>query len=117
MRPSLDGLDGVGGRCERRPQLVQPLPGLRARGDDGRTGHELTCLLDDELERLLVHRVCLRHRDHSALDTEQPEDGEVLVRLRPCALARVDHQQEEVDAGRAGHHRAHEALVAGDVDE
>ena len=29
----------------------------------------------------------------------------------------VDHQQEEVDAGRAGHHRAHEALVAGYVDE
>ena len=41
----------------------------------------------------------------------------MLVRLRPRALARVDDEQEEVDAGRAGDHRAHEALVAGDVDE
>ena len=41
----------------------------------------------------------------------------MLVRLRPRALAGVDDEQEEVDAGRAGDHRAHEALVAGDVDE
>ena len=30
---------------------------------------------------------------------------------------RVDHEQEEVDPGRAGDHRADEALVAGHVDE
>ena len=41
----------------------------------------------------------------------------MLVRLRPRALARVDHEQEEVDPGRARDHRAHEALVAGHVDE
>ena len=41
----------------------------------------------------------------------------MLVRLRPRALVRVDHEQEEVDAGRAGDHRANEALVPGDVDD
>ena len=51
------------------------------------------------------------------LDPEQPEDREVLVRLRPRALAGVDDEQEEVDPGRAGDHRAHEALVPGNVDD
>ena len=41
----------------------------------------------------------------------------MLVRLRPRALGGVDHEQEEVDPGRAGHHRAHEALVPRHVDE
>ena len=41
----------------------------------------------------------------------------MLVRLRPRALGGVDHEQEEVDARGAGHHRAHEALVAGHVDD
>ena len=50
------------------------------------------------------------------VDAEQPKDLEVLVRLRARPLARVDDEQEQVDAGRARHHRAHEALVAGDVD-
>ena len=39
------------------------------------------------------------------------------MRLRPRALAGVDHEQEEVDPGRAGDHVADEALVAGDVDQ
>ncbi len=44
-------------------------------------------------------------------------------RIRRCSsvcgfgpLARVDGEQEEVDAGRAGHHRPDEALMARDVD-
>ena len=41
----------------------------------------------------------------------------MLVGLRPRALARVDDEEEEVDAGRARDHRAHEALVARHVDE
>jgi hypothetical protein len=44
-------------------------------------------------------------------------DREVLARLRHHALVGGDHEQHEVDAGRAGHHRAHEALVARHVDE
>ena len=39
------------------------------------------------------------------------------LRLRPGALGGVDHEQEEVDAGRTGDHVADEALVAGDVDD
>ena len=50
------------------------------------------------------------------LDSEQAQDREVLVRLRARALTRIDHEQEEVDPGRAGDHRAHEALVARNVD-
>ena len=52
-----------------------------------------------------------------ALDAEQPQHGEMLERLRSSAFLRVDHEQEEVDAGRARDHRAHEPLVARHVDE
>ena len=41
----------------------------------------------------------------------------MLVRLRARALGGVDDEQEEVDPGRAGDHVAHEALVAGHVDQ
>src|SRR4051812_6526276 len=41
----------------------------------------------------------------------------MLECLGPRTLLRVDHEQEEVDAGRSRDHGAHEALVAGDVDE
>jgi hypothetical protein len=51
------------------------------------------------------------------LDAEKLQDREMLVRLRPCAFLRVDHEQEQVDAARPGDHRAHEPLVARHVDE
>ena len=82
-----------------------------------RPGDELARLLERELERLGVDRVGLRDRDDAALDAEEPEDREVLVRLRTRALRGVDDEQEEVDPRRAGDHRPHEPLVAGDVDE
>src|SRR6266508_2564424 len=100
-----------------RAQLVEPGARLRADRDDGRTRDELARLLDGELERLLVHRVRLRDRDDAAVDPEQAQDREVLVRLRPRALVRVHDEQEEVDAGCAGDHVAHETLVSGDVDQ
>src|SRR6185503_12200609 len=86
-------------------------------GDHLRPRHELARLLDRELERLRVDGVRLRHRDDSLLDAEEPEDREVLVRLRPGALARVDHEQEQVDPRRPRDHRADEPLVPGHVDE
>ena len=110
-------LDASARRAERRAQLVEPFAGPRAHAHDLGAGHELPRLLDRELERLRVDRVDLRHRDDAALDPEQPQDREVLVRLRPRALAGVDDEQEEVDARRAGDHRPHEALVAGHVDD
>jgi len=56
----------------------------------------------------------LRH--DAALDAQELDDGEVLDGLRHDAVVGGHHEQEEVDAGGAGHHGAHEALVAGDVD-
>ena len=50
-------------------------------------------------------------------DAEQAEDRKVLVRLGPRALGGVDREQEEVDAGGARDHVAHEPLVTGHVDE
>ncbi len=94
-----------------------PGAGLRADRDDLRVGDELLRLLESGLEQGRVHRVGLRHCDDAALDPEQPQDREVLERLRPGALSSVDHEQEEVDARRPGDHRADEALVARDVDD
>ncbi len=102
---------------ERGTQLVEALAGHAADRDDVRAGDELARFLERELERLGVDGVGFRDRDDSALDSEETQDREVLVRLRPRAFRRVDHEQEEVDAGRPRHHRAHEPLVAGDVDE
>ena len=42
---------------------------------------------------------------------------EVLARLRHHGLVRRDDEEHGVDAVGAGEHVAHEALVAGDVDE
>ena len=64
----------------------------------------------------VVHGVDLRERDHRARDAEQLADREVLARLRHHALVGGDHEQQQIDARRARHHRAHEPLVAGHVD-
>ncbi len=98
-------------------QLVEPGAGLRRDGDHFGARDELARLVDRERERLCVDRIGFRDRDDTLVDAEQPQDGEMLVRLRARALLRVDHEQEEVDAGGSGDHRAHEPLVAGHVDE
>ena len=41
----------------------------------------------------------------------------MLKGLRPRTLARIDDEEEKVDAGRAGNHVAYEALVTRHVDE
>ena len=107
----------VGGTGERRPELVETRAGLGA--DRNRLGlrDELARLLERELERLRVDGVGLRHRDDAALDPEQVENREVLVRLRARTLGGVDDEQEEVDPGRPGDHVADEALVAGNIDQ
>ena len=109
-------LDRVGGASERGPKLVEPLARLGAHRDRLGLGHELPRLLERELERLRVDRVRLRDRDHARPDPEQAQDREVLERLRPRALGGVDHEQEEVDPGRARDHRPDEPLVARHVD-
>ena len=98
------------------PEVVDALAGPRADAHDLGAGHELPRLLLASSTVIRVDGVDLRQRDDAALDAEQPQDREVLVRLRPRALPRVDHEQEEVDPGRAGDHRPDESLVARDVD-
>ena len=110
-------LDPVGRARQRGPQLVEPFAGRRARRDDRRGRDELPRLRERELASLRVDRVHLGDRDHAVLDPEQLQDRQVLPRLRAGAFAGVDDQEEEVDPGRARDHRAHEALVAGHVDE
>ncbi len=102
---------------ERCSELVEPRPGLRADGDDLGSGNELACLLERDRERLLVDQVGLRHSYDTCLDAEQAQDREVLERLWARSFGRVDHEQEQVDPRRACHHRAHEALVPGHVDQ
>ena len=107
----------VRGACDRGSKLVQAGSRDRARRDHLDAGHELLRFRDRELERLGVDLVRLRHGDDPAPDAQQPQHGQVLVRLRPRSLSRVDDEQEEIDSGRAGDHRAHEALVARHVDD
>ena len=64
-----------------------------------------------------LHAVDLGERHRAALHTEQIDDLQVLARLRHHAVVRRHHQQHEVDAGRAGEHVVHEALVSRHVDE
>ena len=111
-------LRGLGRHRRERPaKVVEPCAGDAAHRDDRRAGDELACLLERELERLLVDGVRLRDGDDAAVDAEQAQDREVLVGLRARALRRVDDEQEQVDPRRPGDHRPHEPLVAGDVDE
>ena len=109
--------DARGDLRERGSQLVEPGPGARARRDHGSAGDELLRLDARELERLLLDGIGLRQRDDPVLDPEQPQDREVLMGLRPRALAGVDDEEEEVDAARTRDHGADEALVPGDVDD
>ena len=106
-------LDGVGDPPERGAELVETLARPRAHAHDLDAGDELARFLLGELDRVRVDGIDLRERDDAVLDPEEPQDREVLVRLRPRALAGVDDEEEEVDPGRSRDHRAHEALVAG----
>ena len=91
-------LDLVGHLAERDAEGVEALAGDAADGHDRGVGDELARLLDGELERLLVDGVGLGHGDDAAVDAEQAQDREVLVRLRPGALRRVERRG---DRGRS----------------
>ena len=70
-----------------------------------------------QLEQLLVDQVRLGQRDDAPAHAEQLDDRQVLDGLRHDAVVGGDDEEEQVDAGRAGDHGAHEALVTGDVDD
>jgi hypothetical protein len=74
-------------------------------------------LHERQLPGLVVDGVHLGDRDDAVLDPQQPDDREMLVRLRARSLRGVHDEEEEIDPRRSRHHVAHEALVPGDVDE
>ena len=110
-------LEPFGDTGECGAQLVEALPRLRAHRDGRPRRHELARLLERQLEGLRVDRIRLRDGDDAALDAEQAQDREVLVRLRPRPFRGVDHEQEEVDPGRTGDHVSDETFVSGHVDQ
>ena len=110
-------LDGVGDARECGAKLVEAFARARAHAHDVDSRDELDRLGLGELDRLLVDGIDLRQRDDAVLDSEQAQDRKVLVRLRARAFTRIDHEQEQIDPGRAGDHRAHEALMARYVDD
>ena len=79
-----------GHACEGRPQVVEALARLRRHRHDLGARDELACLEDRELDALGVDRIDLRDRDDTTFDAQEAQHREVLVRLRPCALACVD---------------------------
>ena len=121
--PGIGGWVGGGEEVvERRPEVVEPLPGLgRDPHDPGARerglGQALPDLLLGEVERVRVDEVALRQRDDAAGDPEHVEDREVFLGLRPPALVRGDDEQDQTDRAHAGEHVRDEALVPRDVDE
>ena len=87
-----------GGAGQSSAQLVQTRPVFALTATTSEPGTSSARFSECECELVGLDSVGLRHGDNTAIDAEQPEDREVLVRLRPCALARVDDEQEKVDA-------------------
>ena len=115
------GGHGTRGSADRGAQRIEPESGDRRHGDDRRERQRRafkrrTHLFIGECEQLGIDEIGLGERDDAVTHTEKAQDREVLARLRHHALVGSDHEQCEVDAGRAGEHGADESLVAGHVD-
>ena len=74
-------------------------------------------LAGDGGDAIRAYRVDLGDDGDAARDAEQVEDREMLARLRHDAVIGRHHKDDEVDAGGAGEHGAHQLLVARHVDE
>ncbi len=99
-----------------------PRQGDRGEAPDGRLFQEgalqgLPHLLLHQFEPVLLHHVGLGEDHQALLDLEQLADFQVLPGLGHDAFVRGDDQGHQVHAGGAGHHVAHEALVARHVDD
>ena len=102
-------------------QLGQPFAGHAAHQHDGRAGvarggQELLHVGAGQLDQVAVDHVDLGEGHHPGRDAEQFDDAQVLAGLGHDPVVGGHHQQEQVDAGGAGHHGLDEALVTGDVD-
>ena len=107
---------------QRRRQRRDPRARER-RGGDHRRGRDPGALGGGgelrraDLDRLGAREVGLGQRQHAAAHADQPGDLQVLHRLRLDPLVGVDGEQHGAHPRRARDHRAHEALVTGQVDE
>ena len=101
-------------------QFFQPLPRHGRDREDGRVFEErpfqeVGHVLAGQLQHLFIHHIHLGERHKAVLHAEQGAYLKVFAGLRHDALVRRDDQQDEVDARGSGHHRAHEALMAGHI--
>ena len=104
------------------PQAVQPVPGPGRYLQDGSAlqegaGEQLPHLHLGQGLRLGVGEVALGEGHEPPRDPQQLADVDVLARLGHDRLVGGHDEHDGVDAVRAGEHVAHEALVAGNVDE
>ena len=102
---------------DRFAQGFEPFPGLRRDRNDGgprQPGRfeQLRDFLAGEFDQFLVGQIRLGEGHHPAFEAEQIADGDVFTRLGHHALVGGNHQEQQVDARGAGHHRAHQSLVA-----
>ena len=107
---------------ERGAELGEPLarPGRHAQHGpplEERALHELARFHLRQAHELGVGGVALGEDDEPAGDAEEAADVEVLAGLGHDRLVGRHHQHHRVDAVGPRQHVAHEALVAGHVDE
>ena len=117
----VDAAGTLGGLVDGGTQLVEARAGAARAGDDGtarigRALHVRGDLAGHELDPLVVYQVGLCHGNNQALHAQYAKDRQMLHRLGHDAVVGRHHEQGHVDAGGAGYHLTHEALVAGYVD-
>jgi hypothetical protein len=82
-----------------------------------RSGDQLGDLRTHLLNPLRVDEIRLVDDDEPAIDAEQVQNLEVLVRLRHDPVVRRDNEHSQVDTGRPGDHHPHETLVTRHVND
>src|SRR6185295_18882840 len=107
---------------EREEKVVEPA--ARCRGDLNEWSVRERCapqrradIGDRELRPFVIDEIAFRERDNTSIDAEQPEDREMLARLRHDALIGSDDEKDGVDAADPREHVADEVLMARHVDE
>jgi hypothetical protein len=95
---------------------------LAAGADDGRIcqeriGDQFPDLLLDQIQPSGFGQIALGQRDHAGFQVQQPQDVQMLTRLRLDRIVRGHDQQGQIHPGRAGQHVPHKTFVARDVDD
>ncbi len=118
--------DRGGELADRGRECWQALAGVRGAGHDrevgeaggeGLEGGAHVGLGERDGLGVAAQAVDLGQGDDAMAQAEQLAHVQVLAGLRHHAVLGRDHEEDGVDASGAGDHRAHEGLVAGDVDD